>query len=725
LLPGRGKADAVGNWQRTAMLSSPTGRGRAIAGTGLNVVDEGIKQGVSGVLGKVTNLLSKDQNAVNDTGMNLTAVAKGAYQGLKKTVNSARGNFEIENPEKAINGDPAASLSAMNKFTGGPIKRAVSAVVESHSNMTEGVAQSELIRSARTEGVQKGLSGEDLQKYTIARAAQPSAEMKAGADEVHRTLNNLNDNPISNSLRAVGQAAEKNLGPVGKVIKNQIMPFPTFLGGNIWNAVTDKNVVAATVKIGAAALRGDKQGVIDNIAKAGVEGGKTYALGWQLSQQGILTNKDANGKDYDGVYMHIGSHYIPVRDVGFFAPSMILGNAAYQGFNDPKNKGNVAGAIGETATKTLGSAYRVLSGQSIVNPTSQINTPVGQSFPGSGADAPGQLAKVAGNVLGQNIPAATGDVNALLNGSHLDPTHEAANTKVTTINPATGKSKTDPIETAKDVLLNKIPIASQQLPRKAGIPASDLLDRFLSDTKETPTQVQAKAVKQSAADKIAANEKAGIPDISTKYSNGDNFKEAVENRIENKKYDQAIAGLNTSLAKESNGPNPTSQKLDPIKKQIAEVTVLKNGNWEPNIRDEYKKTSDSMWRNYGDPKNAGYDPERYQQLYNYDSQLAAAGASANSLDPTDNKFSAKTAKGGRGSGGGSGNSVADILAARAAKNEAMQIKDNTVTSTPQQKAVSFGSLAPQKAITAVPILQKILPSDLVKKRTISVATVHA
>jgi hypothetical protein len=66
-----------------------------------------------------------------------------------------------------------------------------------------------------------------------------------------------------------------------------------------------------------------------------------------------------------------------------------------------------------------------------------------------------------------------------------------------------------------------------------------------------------------------------------------------------------------------------------------------------------------------------------------------------------------------GTGGSAGSTAAANL-----------LKSNSIGSLTQLQASSLGKLAPAKISTSVPILQKLIPSDLVKKRSISVATVH-
>jgi hypothetical protein len=79
------------------------------------------------------------------------------------------------------------------------------------------------------------------------------------------------------------------------------------------------------------------------------------------------------------------------------------------------------------------------------------------------------------------------------------------------------------------------------------------------------------------------------------------------------------------------------------------------------------------------------------------------------------------------SSNGSGTSVISDAdkAGKAGSAASNLLKSNTIGNLGSLAQVSLGGLAPAKVTSTVPILQKILPGDLIKKRTISVANVHA
>jgi len=712
LMPGRTMGEKVSDWTRTAMLSSPAGRLHALGSTAMNVLDKGPKDAVAAGLGKVHNFFAAPEKAVRDTGMDVGKVVKGAITGTKQTANESKGNFLVDNAEKMMKDGSNGNSSQMNAFSGGPIKKFVNAATHTHSNLTQGIIDSEVARDARVEGMQQDLSGEELDNYTNARAAQQSPLMKQRADQVHLVLNNLNDNPISRGIaRAAGAFGN---GTVGTIIKNQIAPFPKFVGGHMWNSITDKNVVAAGLKILGKAVTGKTttQGLIDDMANFGIEGAKAYGLGWVLTQNGVLTNKDAKGKTYDGVYLHIGDRYIPATTLGFLAPSIILGNAAYNGFNtDPKDvKGNFVDHLGKTVATTLGNAFKAYSGADVFGAGDTLAKPFNAAFAGGGPADPAQLAKLGSNIVNQNIPAGTGDVNAVLNNglgpipAFNNPTHEAAATTVTKLNPDTGHQKTDPLATAAASIQNKIPFASQGLPRQAGVASADVTDKILHSDRETGTEVKAAATAKTLADQTAADKAGDIPDPNGNYNKvkGDTFETAVQARIDRGEYDKASAGLQQKLDSFKGDNNVAKKTVTDLQTKIKELGVLKAGNWDPSIIDTYKSTTNGDWQKMGDPNSDTYDPKTFDMLWQYDSQLAKAGASGDPHDPTNTKYTAKAAGKGRGgSGSTAGGGIGSLV---------------------QLNKVSLGNLAPQKITNAtMPMVAPAQPGSLIKARAISVS----
>lgn len=725
LVPGSSTGQKINDFARSMMLGSFTGRGNAAIFSVANASHLGLQNVTQGLIAKAVNLV-KGPGTVLDTTRGVGAFRRGTVEGAKKMVGEFKGNTYAGDLQKSIK----SSGSRLTNMRQGPkssfvprTAHIIQSATEVGRNLTTGVKSQRLYQLAYQEGQKRGIEKDLLDQYATARAAAPTHAMSEQADQLYQSVNHLNKNPVSDALNKISAAigetkpspndsfAVKTAKFTAGAIKNQILPFTSFLGGNIWNSVTDKNVVANAVKLTASVAKGDLNGTVENLAKLGNNTAQTYALGYLLTKHGVITNTNAEGYNDDGAYLHIGGRYIPVNFLGFFAPSLVLGNAAYQAIN---KGGNVADQFGHTLEASITNGIRS-TGASALGADNDFFKAMGtvtgtDNKPG---DAAAGGAQFAGGAAGEFAPAGLGDINAILNNglgpipALNNPNHEAADTKVE----KTGLTPSGNPTTAKDIpksalrtLENKIPVLSQSLPRKAGVAAPDLVDRTTRGDRDTGPELLVKAQQKQTTDQSAADAKANIPDPNAKYATGDSFDSAVENRIENKNYDQALAGLNQQLAKVKSGKDVTSKQTDPIQNQIKQVQVLKAGAYDPSIRSLYSGTTLSEWRDMGDPTNDNYDQKTYNELYAYDSALAKAGVSGSTLKPTDNKYSAKT------SGIGSGS---------AASRE----RSNTIGTLP---SFDFSGITLPKAENvrnaAIPTIQQIKPGDLIKKRSISVSS---
>lgn len=718
LMPKRSLGQRSNDFARNMMLASFTGRVNDLLTTATNVGNLGLQNVTQGLLAKAVNLVKP--GAATDTLRGIPDFVRGTKAGVSKGVDEFGGTQFSGNLQKALkNNTDIRSGVAKAK---GPVGRTVQAATELATRASEGVGDQRLYQLAVKEGQENGLKGDLLNQYAQARAAVPSRDMLAKADQLHLEVNNLNDNPVTNALNRVSKALAVDepgvAGTVGGIIRNQIIPFTSWLGGNIYNSITDKNVVASLVKTLGAASKGDVDGVVQNLAKTANNAAYTYALGYLLTQTGVITNKDAQGYNDAGAYFHIGGRYIPVAFSGFFAPNIILGNAAYQGLNNNEN-GGAADKIGTFASQSLLNwvkSANALNALGTDNNVSRALSSVQQ--PGSTATAGDIGAQLGGGVAGQYIPAATGDVNAVLNnglklGGHtiipdtLNPTHEAADTKATKTS-AAGNQVKDQVGSAIRSLENRVPLVSQGLPRKAGVAASDLVDRVTHGNRDTQATVQKANDEKTAANQSAEDKAKDIPDPNAKYAKGDSFDNAVEARIEKGDYDKAASAYQQKLDAQKKDSNIPASKNKELQDKITTLKVLKNGKYDPSVIDLYKKTSLSEWRDMGDPNSDSYDQKTYELLYKYDSDLAGQKVSGSSKDPSDNKYTAKTTGGGSGRGSAASKALA-------------QVKGNTVSAPTDLKNIDFGALAPEKAGSVkIPTIQKITAAQLPKKRTISV-----
>lgn len=701
LTPGQGALDKAADFQRTAMLSAPTGRAGDVLTTGANVVHTAARQAVEGAAGRVLNtgrkLAGKAPGKYVDRGMSGRELVKAVPGALKKTYRDFKGTGDVGDISKLVKGQTGGTRSDIGGVSGNLGKRLVKAGVNFATHISEGVSNSEVLRLSRQEGLAKGLKGDDLDKFIIARQYTPSAAVAAKAKLAHETINNLNSNPITNAMRELGNIAEKHFKGPGKFIKNAILPFPTWVGGQMYNSITDKNVVANSIKVAIALKKGDSQAVVTQLTKAGLGVAELYGLGYLLSKQGVITDTDANGDKYEGGYLHVGDRYVPLTSLGFFAPNLLLGNAAYRAFEgDDSKDGSVVEKLAQASLNSISAYYKALSTGQLLG----AENPLGKSFNnafGGNNDAPEKAIDVVTSFGSQFVPTATRDVNAVLdNNTSLNPTREKSDT--TALKP---DGKKDYLGTALNKAKDLVPGVSQSLPRKADVAARDLVDRTLRGNRDTPGGVAAKEAAKTEADRTKDFKARNVPDPK-----GKNFDDAVKSRVENGEYDTAIEGLQAKLAdNQTNKDIPKSKNKD-IEDQIKTLKVTRDGKYDPAMIDTYKKTSLTEWRDMGDPESDHYDAVMYQKLFEYDSALAGQSVSRNATSQAEPFFSAK--KPGKGRGGS------------AADKELSRIKSNTIGSTPNLGKVSLGDLAPQKAGSIkIPTIQQAKAGDLIKKRKIT------
>lgn len=733
----------AGNLGRSLMLSSPTGRANDVITTGLNSAHHLITDVGAATLGKVANAVTGKPGKFASTLPSPAALVRGVISGAKDSRARFKGDLTGSDASSLIKAGPkeGGKGGIANNLGGltGLVTRPVRAATEIATDLSNGVKQAKIQQMASNEGKKLNLTGDDLKAYTSNRTAAPSREFIEAGNKVQQTVNNMQDNPITNTLQRISNAATDSsadthpaVKTAGQLLKNLTLPFTRWTGGQLWNGLVDNNAAVNAGKMLNALRKGDQQEAINQASRLGVNGVGAASVGYALAKSGILVHKDAQGYNDDGTYLKVDGRYIPAGFLGFFAPGMILGQSTHDVLNGTDKHQNPAQKIADITGDTLVNTLKAGGASSLTGEKNQIIQAIQRKQSGGEVGATA-LASVAG----QYIPAGNRDVNAILdNGlqvggkgipSYNNPNHEAALTKVTDPNSKSGTAKAV-IPTLENQLLNKIPGVSQHLPRNPGVAAPDLVDRTTRGNRDTATTVQNRAdakvtaaTQQTLEQRIASNTKSGVPDPQADssadkklhYAKGDSFDNAIENRIENKKYDQAVAGLQFKLDDLKKSPDATTKQTDPVQKQLSVAKVLKAGNYDPTVRDLYSKTSVSEWRNMGDSSSDTYDQKTYDLLYNYDKDLAGAKASGNTNSESDPKYSAKTLTAKQR--GAAGN--------KAATAAANLIKSNTIGNTPSLAKFSYGSLAPEKITEAsakIPTIQSIPSNQLIKKRAISV-----
>lgn len=739
-----------GDVGRTLMLSSPTGRVFDVASTAITATDDLATRGVSNLIGKVLNKVS-GAGTVQDTLPSAGQLVKGVGEGLQRSKQAFQGNDHVED----VLGEAKRSTRGDVNTGGGKLRQLVRSAVELPTNLTRGLRTDQLYREGMQEAAGLGLRGEARQTYAQLRSAVPSEQQLNEAVQTHMRANMLHDNGISRALNNMANSLDKKGGGwAAPLIRNQVMPFTSWLGGNLHRTLTDKNVLWNVGSAVNNARKGNAQGVIDDIAKLAVNTGEAYAGGMLLTQAGIITTEDANGDNYGGLYFHIGDRYIPVAAAGIVSVPIILGNGVQQAYETGAQGGSgqevVESLINSTGLNTLKNAgvSSVFGGDN--NLQSSVDTALRE-----GGDLVSGGAQFAGNIVRQYIPALASDINAGLDQTDLNPTHEAAETKVTVENPETGRQVTDVMGTEVNKTLNKIPFASQNLDRKPDTASKDLLDRITKGNRETGEQAEVAQSKMTLKEMKAQLIRDKVPfqseDIKTAMDDGDFEKarrgldyqiaeeqakpdasetkvaklqdqrtqadmgergvpitdDGIKARTEDGDYDKAMEGLAYQLQKAKGDKDTPKSKLKKTEDEIMRLRVASDKEYAPEVLSAYDKTSASEWRAMGNPESEDYDPDMYAILAQYDADLAANGVSASAKDGSKPKYY-NNGSGSGGSGGGRGKGISTDIATNRVSF------DSNFTPIKAQGA----NMAP--AQSAIPVLNKVKNNDTSKLKKISV-----
>lgn len=502
--------DRLGNLGRSLMLTSVSGRISDVASTSINVLHTITQNALEAAMGKVANakraLMGQTPGKYIDTLPSGKAFLHGTDEGLQKAGGNYRGDTYVTDVQKAIKtGSEGGKAQLQRAANTGPINwvRNVShAMAETATNLSNGVKNTKILQLAYQEGKARGLDGLDLDVYAHSTAALPSRQMAAKGEQLVEEVNNMNDNPFTHGLESMAKGLDK-IPVLGEQVRNIIAPFNRWVGGQMWNGITDKNVVANVLKMGKAMIDGDSQEAMHQLAGAATNTLGTMSAGYGLAKSGVLTTKNGEGYNDDGLYLHLGGHYIPVSFFGFAAPGIIMGWATHEAMSDKSNSGkpmwekvlDESGQVLGKSAATLGHAYL---GNTVIGGGSELLNQVQDAVQSkNGVTAKDVGASAVTDAAGDYIPGILGDANAAINTFNiggLNPNHEAALTKVTTGD----ITKTGNISKAKDIpatdlhqLINKVPVLGQKaLPRNPGVPASDFGSRITRGDNQSATQVK-------------------------------------------------------------------------------------------------------------------------------------------------------------------------------------------------------------------------------------------
>lgn len=712
ILPPTSFGDRAATFARTSMLSAPTGRVYDLFSTGTVSGIDNANAAASALTGKLINAM-KGAGTVTDTMPSLRRQASGVSEGLSDSLlQMFTGRSRVQNANDAIARMPSRSEITTNSQVGWgqPLKKLdtmarnfVSGMVETPTNLSKGIEKDILYRKAVQEGEKLGFKGKELDTYAEVTKNIQSSAVQAAANDSYLRVNNLHRNAIGDILNAASQTAKAKtkdipvMRSVAPILENMIMPFKSWVSGNITRTLVDANIPVQAGKLAVALKRGDMQGVADSVGKLAVNSG-IYGLGFLMAQNGMITDTDGNGDGWAGRYFKIGDTYIPVGILGPYAAPIIFGAATNDAANSEGGLGpNLADATWKAATDTVAS----MGVSSTFGGTNTLMTAI-SSMSQPGTEAGDVLPNLVGNTVGQYIPALGQDINAVLNQDDaLNPTHEAADTKAKKINPDTGREVTDDTQTAINKLLNKVPGLSQQLPRKEDVAAQTLGERTLKANHATEGMKATQAEKQAEVKSEKDRKERGVPETS----------DGIEAKLENGEFDLAIEGYKYQMAQKEKKGELSKSRRQEFETQVKRAEVTRDKNYDPSVIKLYEKTSLTEWRNMGNPNHEDYNPEMYVLLGGYDQDLTDAGVSRSSKDGSKNKYYAsKTSGGGSRRSGGSGGKSSS------APKLDFNIATQTFTSSPEKMkmvAVNTGEKG-----SAIPQVARVQDYDTSKLRKV-------
>lgn len=728
-----GGAKNVAELQKSLLLTSIAGPLNDSTLSLMNGTRELTNMTASALGGKLLNKVTGTPGKFISKVPSLRTVAQG--NNLAKTVGEMRGNLYSTDALDTLTkkaGDGRSGLltkadnSLLTKFNA-----RVHATREAATNLTAGIKDAKVQQLADQEGRQAGLKGDALKAYTALRTANPTRNMTAAGARLTEEVNNMNDNPLSRALGSKGGGLGK-IPVIGPLIQNLFQPFSQWVGSQAWNGITDQNVAANLAKTIAAGARGDGQGVVDNLSKLGVNTAAGIGGGYALAKAGILTTQkgDSNSAN-DGLYLHFpgSNNYIPVTFTGGMAPSLIMGYAAYTGMNNPKS-GSPSQDIADTAGSIFANTARAYAGgtplagnNSLIGPyglVTQASNALNSKGGTTGVDVASNLGTQEASMF---VPGAASDVNSVLNHSSLNPSGDAAQTTVKSVDAKGNLATNQPASNAR-FLESEIPVLSQTLPRNTAKAAPNFLSRYTRGSNTGASQIAAANLQKTTQDTVQQEIKDNVPVYQPPKGTapkGYSFDNTLNTDVQTNAFDKAIQGLQSEL-KVMNTPGPAhippSTKQD-VQDKITQLQVAQKNKLSYSDMELYNNTSVSAWRAMGNPDKDAYDPATYQKLWNIDQELAKAGVAGNfkvTAKNTDtSKLSGKQKYSLAASGSGRGGS----------SKAATLVKDNKIGSVSPIPNEDFTTNLTAKAISArIPQIALTKPDSLIKAHKITVTSPH-
>ena len=730
LVPGKAGLQNAADWARTSMLTAPSGRINNIFNVGGNSLYEIARSIPQSVLNKAINFFG-DAGTTEGKSLFNKGLVTGVREGAQETAAQFKGNALLDDLTKAPKAGDGGTYEMVNTNSNSglnKVKNVVQAAVKAPSNIIGGgIKNAQLVRSAAQEAAQLGLTGDEADIYTQARSIIPSKQMVQKAQDLQDVVSHMNKNPLADVFSKFGnpgQGSSQAQGAMG-LIKNTFLPFPKYAATFAWNTLTDRNVIADTVRMAGALKDGDLNALTRAISGGALDTTGMY-VGYHLTKMGLITNKDGSGYSDGGAYLHIGNRFIPLGFLGVNGAPLLAGNAMFNATSGPGNH-NPADVFVKTVANTTLNTIKMAGATSLVGADNQGLTALQRALTGSDNVSPTDAAAVlGGQAASQFIPGATTDLNSILNQTGLNPTGEAPQTKiekgasgVTTATGAPSTAKNIPASELQSIK-SRVPFLSQSMPRAPGTTANDFVDRVTRGDHIGTTQA---VTLQKAADQKTSIDgliKAGVPVYQPPKGTapaGYSFNNTMDTAVQTGAYDKALQGLQDEL-KTMNQPGPAH--IPPSTKQavqdkITQLQVATDKKLSYSDIQQYNGTTLTQWRAMGDPTSDQYDPTTYQKLYEIDQALADKGvAGAFKVDSNTNNSSSKMSDKPK-------YSLSAASSKSSASKAASLVKSNTIGSLPTLARENFvNNLAAPPIALNLPEAKLTQPDQLIKAHKISV-----
>jgi hypothetical protein len=494
------------------------------------------------------------------------------------------------------------------------------------------------------------------ERDTLQANALSSMTSSAGGKKIENMLSDfvqrkLADAGIGHTGQVVGRTAAKATTRIG-------LGFPTVIARSLVEGL--KRATLGLPEAGWSTLKYMKGGNADqyagDLAKAiqhAGSGGALILLGSALGKMGVIsgtypTDKAtqaqwvAEGKQDNSI--KIGGQWFQIPGyLGGFGLPLMLG--ASLGTDDIKNQASLGNAwntiLSASPVDNIQSTLKILTGGATAAQDKSTVTSAIRSLTPAGSFV-AELAKLTDptqndtttksairNII-DNVAAGIPGVNNVVNtipklDSYGNVLHNP--NPVAQILGAQGVeqgSGTADVNKAQDVVNQDL----QQLQQYGVFSNKNLLQ--LVDPKIAKQIQEGQPLSPKDFAKVQAEVTKGISPTTD------------SNWRENSDYATDKAALQTKLQMLEADPTAKPSEKQAYETEIKRDNVLAANNIPYEDLKLYKSTTVTQWRDMGDPNNANYDPTTYQALWNIDKNLAAGGGSYNTLDPSKQKFSAKT-----------------------------------------------------------------------------------